>query len=703
VTADSMLKGFFRKKLISWRSILIVILVLMVSVFGYVFYLVQDLAALQNLEKAKPALASKVYSARGELIHQFFTHNRTFVNYKDLPPHLVDALVASEDASFWEHWGVSVRGAFRAIYIAVVNLGISQGASTITMQVARNLYDEIGFRKSLSRKIREMITAIEIERHYSKEEIIEMYLNVSFFGHNYYGIQSACKNYFNKDVGELTIEESAVLIGILPSPNRYSPFNNLERSLFKRNLVLNRMHDVGALEKATLDSLVNLSIKVEAVKEESKAPYFTEYIRKKLNSLQDSLNVNLYQDGLKIYTTLDTRIQNAMDSSIVRQLPAIQARARSQGRYERLREELDNDSLFLAKTTVQIGFMAISPNTGQILAMVGGIDFSKYKFNHATQALRQPGSAFKPFLYTTAIENGILPTYTLPNQPVVLINPDGTRWTPENYDRSVGGLTSIRNGLRRSLNLIAIRLIEQIGPSNVVYTARRFGLTTRLRAVPALALGTSEVYLPEMLGAYSVFANHGIKVTPYGITRVEDQFGSVIYEEKPQKEEVLSESTTYLMNNLLQNVVNAGTGVYLRTKHNIPYSIQIGGKTGTTADFTDAWFMGFTKDVVAGVWVGMEQPEYKLGSGMSGAIAALPFFGDFIKTVYDSSYYKPSKFEKPENSIVTHLICRESNKLALTACPDKYEEIFDIRFQPTEKCEIHTRKKPNRNRPGPGF
>ena len=694
----------------SWKAISISLVSIVIIIIGFTFYLVQDLAALRNLEQAKPALSTQVYAKDGTLVHQYFTHNRVNVDYSKFPVSLVQALIATEDASFWDHWGISARGMARAVIVDILQMRFAQGFSTITMQLARNLYNEIGSQKSIVRKIREIITAIEIERHYSKEEIIEMYLNVSFFGHSYYGIQSASNNYFDKEVNELSTEESSLLIGLLQSPNNYSPFRNPDRAIVRRNIVLQRLATVGYISQESCDTLKQIPLEVQKKEEINFAPYFTEHLRQQLNALQDSLKVNIYKDGLKIYTTLDMQIQSVMDSAIVRQMDKVQERVRAQGKLIRLRKtfatdtsEHTNDSLFLEKTLVQIGMVALNPKTGEILAMVGGRDFDKYKFNHATQAPRQPGSAFKPFLYTTAIENGYTPVHTELNQPVVLTNDDGTRWTPENYDKSVGGPTSLRDGLRRSLNLVAIRLIQRVGPRNVVNTARRFGLTTRLRAVPALALGTSEVYLLQLVSAFSVFANHGIRVTPFSILRIEDRFGSVIYETQAKREEVLRESTTYMMNHLLQNVVNMGTGVRLRSQFHIPYGVEIGGKTGTTADFTDAWFLSFTPDVTVGTWVGLDDPEIKLGNGMSGATAALPFVGDFLKSVYDSSFFRPAKFPFPENDIVKHLICKESYKIANNFCPDIYEEDFDIRFQPKETCDIHKKSMTGRKRPKRGF
>jgi penicillin-binding protein 1A len=360
----------------SWRTIIISLAAIFAIGLVSLYLLVQDLAALRNLETARPALSSQVYSSDGKLIHSYFTHNRVQITYDQLPGNLVKALIATEDASFTRHWGISSRGVMRAIVVDIISLSFREGFSTISMQLARNLYEEIGRKKSIQRKLREMITAIEIERHYSKQEIIEMYLNTVFFGHSYYGIQSASENYFDKSVEDLLLEEAALLVGLLRSPNYYSPWRNLERARSRRNVVLARMAAVGYLDSSAKDSLQALPVEVRKPEDTSAAPYFTEHVRRQLNQLQDSLGVDIYADGLTIYTTLDTRIQMAMDSAIIKRIDGIQERVLRQGKLKRLRTSMDDDSLFFEKTMVQIGMLAISPRNGAILAMVGGRDFS---------------------------------------------------------------------------------------------------------------------------------------------------------------------------------------------------------------------------------------------------------------------------------------------------------------------------------------
>jgi penicillin-binding protein 1A len=378
-------------------------------------------------------------------------------------------------------------------------------------------------------------------------------------------------------------------------------------------------------------------------------------------------------------------------------MPALQERVRNYSEIKRLKSEMantaDKDSLFNERTVLQIAFVCIDPHSGHVLAMVGGRDYGKYKFNAAIQALRQPGSAFKPYIYTAAIDNGLPPTYMLDDTPYTINNPDGERWTPNNFDNTFGPPIPIREALRRSRNVPAIWLIHEISPALVVKYARQMGITSTLRPYPSLALGTSEVIPIELISSYGIFANNGVLVEPVTITEIKDKTGTVIYSAEPREKEVLSKETVFIMNDMLQNVVNAGTGASIRSIYQIPYDIPIGGKTGTTNDFTDAWFIGFTPHLVAGVWVGFDDPQLK--HGLTGSVGALPFWATFMKSVYDSLDLPPASFPEQPVGVVKLKICSITKKLATDYCPTsnnpKYdEEYFIIKYQPTEKCEEHT-------------
>jgi penicillin-binding protein 1A len=650
---------------------------------GYLYYLSRDLPSLTRLEQIDPALATHVYSIDGKIIDSFHRKNRTIAPYYKFPDHLVHALLATEDRRFFDHWGVDVRALFRSALVAMVTFERARGTSTLTMQLARNLNVGFGLERTFERKIKEILTSIQIERTYSKPEIIEMYLNINFFGSNAYGIQSAAQTFFSKNVEDLTIDESALLVGVLKGQSVYNPLSNPERAIERRNVVLNAMRDVGYITDTQYDTLSSQPLALNPSREQKKtAPYFTEYVRLQLNRLQDSLDVNVYEDGLRVYTTLDTRIQHFMDSAIDSIMPAFQARVRRKSSLWKLRREKNSaitDSLFDELTTVQIAFVCLDPHNGHVLAMVGGRDFEKSQYNRAIQAPRQPGSAFKPFVYTAALDNGYTPADEFLNQPFVLINDDGTRWTPHNYDNTVSGLMTLREALRGSKNLVSIRLIQEISPQLVADYAKRMGISTRIRPVASLALGSSEVYLLELVSAYGIFGNNGVHVDPVSILRIEDKTGNVIYQSRSPGREVLR--------NLLQDVINRGTGHTVRSIYK--FYEPAGGKTGTTNDYTDAWFVGFTPHIASGVWVGYDDHQYSLGSGETGAIAALPFWATFMKSVYDSLDFPNAEFENSAN-LVTLKICKDSKKLATPYCPNPIEEVFIMQSAPTESCDIHT-------------
>jgi penicillin-binding protein 1A len=669
----------------------IVVGVIFIAGCGYLYYLSFDLPSLTRLEQIDPALATHVYSVDGKIIDSFHRKNRTIAPYYKFPDYLVQALLATEDRRFFRHWGVDVRALFRSALVAMVTFERAKGTSTLTMQLARNLNVGFGLERTFERKIKEILTSIQIERTYSKNEIIEMYLNINFFGSNSYGIQSAAQTFFSKNVEDLTIDESALLVGVLKGQSVYNPLSNPERAIERRNVVLNSMRDVGYISDIQYDTLSTRPRTLNPSREQKKvAPYFTEYIRLQLNRLQDSLDVNVYEDGLRVYTTLDTRIQHFMETAIDSLMPAFQSRVRRKSTLWKLRNEQGSqmtDSLFRELTTVQIAFVCLDPHNGHILAMVGGRDFEKSQYNRAIQAPRQPGSAFKPFVYTAAIDNGYTPADEFLNQPFVLINDDGTRWTPHNYDNTVSGLMTLREALRGSKNLVSIRLIQEISPQLVAEYARRMGISTRIRPVASLALGSSEVYLLELVSAFGIFANNGVHVDPLSILRIEDKTGNVIYQARSPGREVLRKETAQMMRNLLQDVINRGTGFTARSIYK--FYEPAGGKTGTTNDYTDAWFVGFTPHIAAGVWVGYDDHQYSLGPGETGAIAALPFWATFMKSVYDSLDFTEADFKDSPN-LVTLKICKDTKKLATPYCPNPIEELFILQNAPKEKCDMHT-------------
>lgn len=683
----------------------------MVIIFAYIFYLSIDLPSIEQLENYDPDLVTRIYSAEGTLLNELYFEKRVFVELDQISQHMRDAVVAKEDQRFYDHWGISLRDVFRAVIINTVTLSYRSGFSSLTQQLARNLYNTIGFRKTIARKIKEVITAIQIERTYTKDEILEMYLNSVHFGHGTYGVQAAAKRFFGKQANELSLDESALLVGLLPAPARYSPVRFPELALTKRNVVLRVMRDQEFISQGEYaEARARLLDNIQQEQPRGTAPYFTEYVRRFLEREDDDLDVNIYRDGLKIYTTLDSRLQKIAEDAVSKSVLANQ---------QKLNQRLFNDEeefsnlaylgiypedtvkLMMAgelplyedlrdKLLVQSSFVALDIRNGAILAMVGGRPDYPDQFNRATQSLRQPGSVFKPFVYTTAIDNGVAVTKQLLNQPVVLNvrNFDGewVKWMPQNYDGTTGGLTTIREGLRRSLNLISVRMVQEVVPAQAVkQTARRMGVSSDIRAVDAIALGTSEVHLLEIVAAYGTFANQGVYSKPFGITRIEDRYGNVLKEYFPQREEVLSSETSYMITSLLQTVLDRGTGGSVRWKYHFYHPAA--GKTGTTQGWTDAWFVGYSPYIAAGAWFGVDDPQVSLGKGLDGSKAALPSWARFMKASHDSLKYGHLEFEQPEK-VLDIKICQITKKVPRNLCPLETEK-FIAGTEPKVRCSVH--------------
>jgi penicillin-binding protein 1A len=671
----------------------------------YLWIISRDLPSLKQLEEYKPKLASKVYSADMKIIHEYFEEKRSYVPLEEMPDALIKAVIATEDRRFYDHWGMNLKRFARAALVNLTSLSFKQGASTLTQQLARQLY--LTLEKTVTRKIKEVLTAIQIERTYTKDEILEMYLNHMNFGHGAYGAQSASLKYFDKEVRDLTVDECATLVGVLPAPAYYSPLKYPERALTRRNIVLAAMRTMRYLnEEEYADYLKKPITVVDGAGSSSYglAPYFTEYLRQ---ILQEEYGYSLYTDGLSIYTTLDTRAQACAEAAIRNHLQVLQAKAKEMYTKKKafiqimdpkflegknvdkiLRDTALVDSLINARATVQAALISIDPRNGHILAWVGGRDFDESKYNRVVQARRQPGSAFKPFVYTVAIDNGYPTTTEVLNQPVVTMLPNGDRWSPQNYDLSVGGPTTFREGLRRSLNLVTVRVLQSViqKPSLVVEYAHKMGIQSPLDPVDALALGACDVTPLEITSAFGVFANGGVRVEPIGILRVEDKNGNVLEQNIPNSQEVLRKETAYIMTDLLRTVVDRGTGAGARSIYN--FYRPAGGKTGTTNDFSDAWFIGFTPQMVTGVWVGFDDYTISLGKGADGARTAMPIWGPYMKSVYDTLDLPVVDFTMPEG-VVRLDVCADSKKLANDVCPNILHEVFESRYAPTERCDQH--------------
>ncbi|MFA5729175.1 MAG: PBP1A family penicillin-binding protein [Candidatus Neomarinimicrobiota bacterium] len=670
-------------------------------------YFSKDLPSIEQLQKVDPELVTRIYSADGVVLQELFTQHRIYVSIDQIPPAMVQAVIAIEDSRFLRHWGVSLRDFGRAMIIDIITLSKKEGASTMTQQLARMLYESIGFEKTIVRKVKELLTALQIERMYTKSEIAEMYLNSNWMGHGVYGVQAAAQRFFDKNSNQLTPDECALLAGVIKNSARFSPIRNPINAYKRRNLVLHRMRKHGYLTDEEYALYKNTPLQVFKPEPPAKqAPYFVEYIRQRLQRENEKLGIDIYRDGLSIYTTIDSKIQAAADSAMNQHL-----RHQQELLNTRLLEDLSELRSFVrdsaisleqvramirgdipmnpgmqATLVVQGALVAINPANGHILALIGGRDFNESEFNRATQARRQPGSAFKPIVFATAIDNGFPVTTQLLNQPVVLNMPDGTRWAPKNYDLSTGGNTTLREGLAKSLNLISVRVVQElISPASVVELAKRMHMTTKILPVDALALGACEVIPIELASAFGIFENHGVWVEPIAIIRIEDRYGNTIAQYNPRQELVLSEETAYLTTSLLESAVNNGTGVGARSVYG--FRLPAAGKTGTTNNFNDAWFIGFTPYMVAGVWVGVDNPAISLGNRQSGAAAALPVWANFMREAHKAKDWGAKSFQKPDG-IVEVQICSETKLLPSQYCPLE-TEVFTKQTVPTEHCQIH--------------
>jgi penicillin-binding protein 1A len=720
-------KGAGKNRFRPTRLHALVAFIVLIGVGFFVIHIISGLPSLNQLDHPKPEFSSKVYSADGVLIGQYSIVNRSRVSFDELPPFLINALIASEDRKFYRHRGIDPDRILKAAIKNIISFRIREGASTITQQVARNLY--LNHEQSFSRKIREVITAFQIERRYSKNEILEMYFNLAFFGNSAYGVAAATDRYFDKSVSELTLTDSALLIGILPNPTRYDPYIFPERAMTRRNIVLNAMLSMEFISPDVANRASAYPMELtdsESTADSDIAPHFVEYVRRQLSDLAIRYGFDIYRDGLVVHTTLDSRMQRHANRAVTDHLAAYQRtfdrewswntperhsmlqsalerevrnhpayrKADSDTQREKVRTELLTNEKFISDVkdrlkTVQTGFVAIDPRTGEIKSMVGGSDANrnKYGLNRVTQIRRQPGSAFKPFIYTVAIDNGYPPLYQLPNEAVTITTRDGTLWEPENADGITGGEISLRDGLALSINLVAVRTMMNVAPvDKVIEYAHRMGITSHLHSYESLSLGTAEVSPLEITSAYGVYATNGIYNKPVAIRRIEDSRGNIIVSFQPEQKQVLKPETAYIMTDMLRDVIQSGTGKAVQAYIDFPAA----GKTGTTQGYADGWFIGYTPDLVAGAWVGFDDRRITLsGTDGQGARSALPIWARFMKTVYDDNTLAMpiTDFEMP-SGVKRVAVCPESRMLATKNCPESIDEVMFENHLPNE-CDRH--------------
>ena len=695
-----------------------------------------SMPSFEDLENPESNLATEVISSDGVTIGKFYNENRTPIKYEDLPTHLVKALVATEDERFYGHSGIDGRRTLGA----ALKLGKDGGASTITQQLAKNLFHGEGSKFIVFRivqKVKEWIIAIKLERQYTKNEIIAMYLNQVDFVNGSVGIRSASKVYFSKEPKDLTIDEAATFVGMLKNPSLYNPVKEKRKKLVfdRRNTVLGQMVRNGILDEATKNKLASQPIVLRFQPESHKegtATYFREFLREymknwaKENKKPDGSDYDIYSDGLKIYTTIDSKIQEHAEEAVAAHMKNLQNeffvqqkdnenapflsitpeetqrimdKAMKSSERWRVMKDLDKseeeiiasfsvkakmkifswngeidtlmtpiDSIRYYKHFLQTGLMSMEPQTGHIKAWVGGIDYKYFQYDHVGQGARQVGSTFKPFVYATAIEQlNMSPCDSIIDSPFTI--PVGrhhvtANWTPKNSDNKYRGMVTLKKALANSINTVSAKLMDKVGPEAVVGLTKKLGVKSEIPVQPSIALGAVEITVEDMVAAYSTFANQGVYIKPQFISRIEDKNGVVLYEPVPESHDVLNKDIAYAVIKLLEGVTEEGSGVRLRTQGGgsgdnrwtgYPYSFTnpIAGKTGTSQNQSDGWFIGMVPNLVTGVWVGCEDrsARFKGITYGQGATAALPIWGYMMKKCYEDKDLLISKepFERPEN------------------------------------------------------
>ncbi len=636
------------------------------------------------IENYTPPNATEILDRNGKRLYTYFLQIRETAQSKEIPSFVKNAFVSVEDKRFYEHSGIDLKRVIKAIIVDIITMKPHQGGSTITQQLARNVF--LSFRRSIIRKAREMLLAIKIERYFSKDEILTLYLNQIYFGDGIYGIKTAARYFFDKDLKDITLKEAATLAAIVRSPVFYSPIKYRERNQKRANLILKVMYDEGVITKEEYETAIKEEIhikKPEDKEQEHFGGYILEMIRNYILSRYGE--DFLFKGGGKVYTTIDFNLQKLADKVVDSMLTEIE----KEKNIHPTREEYLQDTTKDKKPYyLQGALLALNPEDGAILALTGGRNFKESPFNRILQAKRQPGSAFKPFVYLAAIDNGFYPTDKIMDIPIVLKGqgPGGEDWKPDNYDHKYLGRITLRDALALSRNLATVNLILKIGPDAALMYAKRMGIRTYLPPYPSIALGGIALTPMELIAAYAPFQNGGYRIRPYFIKKIEDRNGVVLEEAHPVKVKVIDNATSYIMNYMLRTVVNHGTGINIRRK--FKFNLPCGGKTGTTNEYRDNWFIGFTSNLLTGVWVGFDSLR-TIYKGATGAGNALPIWAVFNKTAYDSGYVEPATdFPVPDNIVIAN-VCLQSGLLATEYCPRTDEVPFREGDEPTTYCNIH--------------
>ena len=727
--------------LLVWSPVLIIFLI--ISFISLEIFI--DLPSVAELQNPKSNLATVIYSSDDKTLGKYYAENRVSVKYYELDKDLVNALIATEDARFFDHSGVDLRALGRAVFGAVTGKSSSGGGSTLSQQLAKMMFprEKLSKPKMILQKLKEWVIAARLEKNFTKDEILALYLNKFDFLNQAVGVKSAAQIYFNRNQDSLEIQQAAMLIGMAKNPSLFNPIKKADTTLHRRNVVMMQMVVNGFLSKEKYDSLKVLPLGVIFHPEDHNdglAPYFREYLREYFLKTWCAKNINpetnkpynIYRDGLKIYTTIDSRMQKYAEEAVTEHMTDLQklftkecktkknapfawnvnkqqienimmSSMKRSDRYRSmkkmgfskeqmlaefqkpvsmsvysLRGDIDTimspwDSIRYYKSFLHTGFVSIEPSTGYVKAWVGGVNHRHFKFDHAKVGKRQVGSTFKPFVYALAIQEGYSPCYQVANVRTCIETPGQPAWCPDNSDgnKGTGKMVTLRYALAGSINYVTAWVMKQFGPDAVITLVRRLGITAPIEAVPSIALGTPDISVFEMVAANATFANKGTYIQPSFITRIEDKNGKVLEEFFPTTDEVFSEEKAYAMIQLMRGVVDQGTGSRLR--RNFKLFNEIAGKTGTTQNNADGWFMGLTPDLVAGCWVGGEERSVHFNSTNEGqgASMALPIWGKFFQKVYADPSLKVSKngFVKPANMGDVQLDCTEFDRQSALDIP----------------------------------
>ncbi|HCC46596.1 MAG TPA: hypothetical protein DEQ38_00520 [Elusimicrobia bacterium] len=663
-----------------------------------------DIPSIDKLDEYTPSLTTYVYDINNQIIAEFSVEKRAMLPLSKIPVDMQNAVIAMEDRNFFRHWGISPRGIMRAQLRNIIAHRRAAGGSTITQQLSRGIF--LKPEKSYVRKIKEIVLALQIERNFSKPEILALYLNQIFFGHGVYGVQSASKLYFGKDVSEMTLGECALLTGLIPSPGNYSPFVNPETARQRRRLVLQRMRAEGFITDKEAEEAAAEPIPTEkSTLFASHAAYFVEYVRQQLEPKYGV--AQLWKGGMKIYTTLDLNMQIPAEEIMEKNLAKYDAdAAKSRAAEPKPEEKPDEAGVDKSSVPLQGAFLILDTRTGAIKAMIGGRNYRDSKFNRATQSARQAGSTFKPFVWMSALMNGYTPASLIEDSPMAYYydgkdwrllegatdqysidmaiqpfvgNKDFKIWVPNNYDGKFQGRVTLRRGLELSRNLSSIYLVTRVGPTLVADVGHRAGIKRHLEAVPSIGLGTSLVSTIEIASAFSTFANGGIHAAPFGVLKVADNTGRVLEEAVPEETEAFSPQLSYVLVNMMKGVVQRGTGAAAsRLKR------PMAGKTGTSQDSKDMWFIGMTPDLTAAAWMGYDDFMSLPMKDWTGGGTVVPWWTEIMEAVLKDQPVRD--FPVPEG-IVFVTVDQETGKLSLPTCKKKILEAFIKGTEPKEFCD----------------